>query len=84
MNIRLYSKLDKEVEDFIECSVELEMPHTTKYFHLVVGIDYKCYKEIVTDLINRIVQVLREDLYWVRISARDAGLIELVKLWDKG
>ena len=33
----------------------------------------------VTDLINRIVQVLREDLYWVRISVRDAGLIEPVK-----
>ena len=34
----------------------------------------------VTDFINRIVQVLREDLYWLRISARDAGLMELVKL----
>ena len=33
----------------------------------------------ITDLINRIVQVLREDLYWVRISARDVGLMELVK-----
>ena len=34
----------------------------------------------VTDLINRIVQVLRGDLYWVKISARDAELIELVEL----
>ena len=38
----------------------------------------------VTDLINRIVQVLREDLYWIKISARDAGLIEPVEPWDKG
>ena len=34
----------------------------------------------VTDFINRIVQVLRGDLYWVKISARDTELIKLVKL----
>ena len=34
----------------------------------------------VTDLINRIVQVLKEDLYWVKISTQDAELIKLVKL----
>ena len=34
----------------------------------------------VTDLINRIVQVLKGDLYWFKISARDAGLIKPVKL----
>ena len=33
----------------------------------------------VTDLINRIVQVLKRDLYWVRISTRDAELIKPVK-----
>ena len=33
----------------------------------------------ITDLINRIVQVLRGDLYWVRISIRDTELIKLVK-----
>ena len=33
----------------------------------------------VTDFINRIVQVLRGNLYWVRISTRDAELIKLVK-----
>ena len=32
------------------------------------------------DFINRILQVLKEDLYWLRISAQDAGLIEPVKL----
>ena len=37
---------------------------------------YKC----VTDLINRIVQVLKEDLYWVKISTQKAELIKLVKL----
>ena len=35
------------------------------------------------DFINRIVQVLREDLYWFRISTREAGLIEPVELWDE-
>ena len=34
---------------------------------------------LVTDLINRIVQVLRGDLYWFRISAQDMGLMEPVK-----
>ena len=33
----------------------------------------------VTDLINRIVQVLKGDLYWVKISIQKAGLIEPVK-----
>ena len=34
----------------------------------------------VIDLINRIVQVLREDLYWVKISTQDIKLIKLVEL----
>ena len=38
----------------------------------------------VINLINRIVQVLKRDLYWFKISIQDTGLIELVKLWDKG
>ena len=33
----------------------------------------------VIDLINRIVQVLKGDLYWFKISTQDAGLIEPVK-----
>ena len=38
----------------------------------------------IIDFINRIVQVLKRDLYWVRISIQDTGLMESVKLWDKG
>ena len=38
----------------------------------------------VTNFINRIVQVLKRDLYWFRISIQDIGLMEPVKLWDKG
>ena len=38
----------------------------------------------VTDLIYRAVQVLRENLYWIRISAQNTGLMEPVELWDKG
>ena len=38
----------------------------------------------IINFINRIVQVLKRDLYQVRISVQNAELIELVKLWDKG
>ena len=34
----------------------------------------------ITDLINRIVQVLKGDLYWVKISTQNIELIKLVKL----
>ena len=34
----------------------------------------------VIDLINRIVQILREDLYWIRISTQNAELMEPVEL----
>ena len=34
----------------------------------------------ITNLINRIVQVLKRDLYWFKISTRDAGLMEPIKL----
>ena len=35
---------------------------------------------IVTDLINRIVQVLREDLERLAVSIQDTGLMEPVEL----
>ena len=38
----------------------------------------------VINLINRIVQVLRGDLYWVKISIQNMELIKPVKLWDEG
>ena len=38
----------------------------------------------VIDFIYRAVQVLREDLYWIRISVQDIKLMELVELWDEG
>ena len=37
----------------------------------------------VIDFIYRAVQVLRENLYWIRISAQNTGLMELVKLWNE-
>ena len=37
-------------------------------------------KSGVIDLITRIVQVLKEDLYWIKINTQKAGLIEPVKL----
>ena len=40
--------------------------------------------QVITDLINRIVQVLKGDLYWFRISTQDAELIKPVKPWDEG
>ena len=33
----------------------------------------------IIDLINRIVQVLKRDLYWVKISTQDIELIKPVK-----
>ena len=38
----------------------------------------------VTDFIYKAVQVLRENLYQIKISAQNAGLIKLVKPWDEG
>ena len=38
----------------------------------------------VTDFINRIVQVLKKDLYWFRISAQKAGLLKPTKSGNKG
>ena len=34
----------------------------------------------ITDFINRIVQVLKRDLYWVKISVQKAELIKPVEL----
>ena len=53
-----------------ECCFHLILYHI---YHMTVSCN-------VTDLINRIVQVLKKDLYWVRISTQDAELIEPVKL----
>ena len=38
----------------------------------------------VTDLINRIVQVLRGSLRQVKISTQEAELMEPVEPWDEG
>ena len=38
----------------------------------------------VIDLIYRTVQVLKKNLYWIRISSQDTGLIEPIELWDEG
>ena len=38
----------------------------------------------VIDFIYKAVQVLRENLYWIKVSAQDTGLMEPVKPWDKG
>ena len=38
----------------------------------------------VTDLIYRAVQVLKENLYWIKISTQKAGLMEPVELWNEG
>jgi hypothetical protein len=42
-------------------------------------------KEVdIIDFINRIVQILKRDLYWFKISTQDIELIEPVELWDEG
>ena len=45
------------------------------------------YYKGVTDLINRIVRILRRDLERFKVSAQDAGPMEPeepVEVWDKG
>ena len=54
-----------------------------KIINKVIKVSYRLDLP-VTDLINQIVQVLKEDLYWFRISAQEAGLLELAELGDKG
>ena len=58
-----------------------------KYIPLINNLETEFFKNKnkeegvdITNLINRIVQVLREDLYWIKISIQDAGLIKLIKL----
>ena len=60
------------------------MGHSTP---LINNLEIKFFKDKeieervgITDLINRIVQVLKKDLYWVKISIQDTELIKLVKL----
>ena len=38
----------------------------------------------VIDFINRIVQILKRDLYQVKINTQDMELIKLIKLQNKG
>ena len=38
----------------------------------------------ITDFINWIVQILKRELVQLRISTQEAGLIDLIKLWDEG
>ena len=52
--------------------------HSNRYLFSKVLTDI--FLKDVTDLINRIVQVLKRDLYWVKISIQDAELIKPVKL----
>ena len=38
----------------------------------------------VMDCINQIVQVLKKDLYWFRISTQEAGLLKPTESGNKG
>ena len=38
----------------------------------------------IIDFINQLVQVLKEDLYWFRISVQEAELLKPMKLGNKG
>ena len=53
----------------------------TQYSQLNRG--YSLYLT-VTDFINQIVQVLKEDLYWFRISTQEAELLEPTESGNKG
>ena len=52
----------------------------------MIGRKDLCYGlwKAVTDLINKIVQVLRRELVQFWDSVQEAGLIKPVELWDEG
>ena len=54
-----------------------------KIINKVIKVSYRLDLP-VTDLINQIVQVLKEDLYWFRISAQEVKLLELVESGNEG
>ena len=59
----------------------IKLKRSVKYY----AVKYKVPPSTsITDLISRIVQVLKGDLYWVKINAQKAGLIEPVEPQDKG
>ena len=60
--------------------VIIPLPALTSYWGVGGRIYILSLKRTVTDLINRIVQVLKKDLYWVKISTQNAELIEPVKI----
>ena len=47
-------------------------------------IEYLQANLFVTDLMNLIVQTIRNELGQLRISAQEAGLMEPVEPWDEG
>ena len=65
------------------CILGISFAHKAKLERILAGYlvktSIKGGRRHVTDLINRIVQVLKGDLYWFKISARDMGLIKPVK-----
>ena len=58
--------------------------YITPFLQNIRSLEIMTNKYSVTDLIYRTVQVLRENLYWIRISTRKAGLMEPVKLQNEG
>ena len=52
----------------------------------IEGISTKVFNisTFVTDLINQIVQVLKEDLYWFRISTQQVGLLKPTESGNEG
>ena len=63
---------------------ELKVPHHASTAVVRDGNLPYIIANCVTDLINRIIQVLKRDLYWVKISTQNTKLIKPVKLWDEG
>ena len=74
-----------DVMDIVNITVETGWQNMAEHSRIwQIAIDCRRLRQSVTDLINRIVQILRRDLRQVRISAQEAGLIEPVEPWDKG
>ena len=69
-----------DVMDIVNITVETGWQNMAEHGRIwQIAVDCRRLRQSVTDLINRIVQILKRDLYWVKISAQDTELIEPVE-----
>ena len=59
-----------DIMDIVNITVKTGWQNMAEHSRIwQIAIDCRRLRQSVTDLINRIVQILKRDLYWVKISA---------------